>query len=146
MMTTIYDETTVEMAREAARAINAFMAHWDDGIPEASHHTPFQGATVRDIERLFVASVRKSEQHTTFWQARFEGIGYRCFAIRNGEVRFPQSRSFFDIAEDLHDDGPEIVLEIPENDLSIEEDEEIARIIWQTQRGSEQLEPDQSPR
>lgn len=86
------------MAREAARAINEFMSHWNDLLPKEAHTNKFHGAKVVSIARI-LATPEYCTSMTMLWQASFDKCEDLWFEIHNGVVHFPQCRHFF--ADDL---------------------------------------------
>lgn len=123
-MLSMFEETTVVMAREAAVAINTFMAHWNDRIPEQYHSNTFHGAKVIGLARILATPEYEGEK-TTLWEAKFDRYCSRlCFQIREGVAHFAYTRAFYE--EDLSG-----LLVTPSDN---------------NQRPSEQLEPDQSNR
>lgn len=99
-MKNMFDKTSVMMAREAAKAINEFMAHWNDTVPEKLHNNTFHGAKVVSIARILATPEYHSDT-TTLWEVSFDTCEDLWFEICDGVVHFPQSRLFSakDLAE-----------------------------------------------
>src|SRR5262245_40342084 len=117
-MSTMFEQTTIEMARQAALAINEFMAHWNDRLEEGFRSDTFHGAKVTRLSRLLATPAY--ENAATLWEAHFDrDCTNLCFQIRDGIAHFPDTRTFIDVMEPPPDSN---------------------------QRLSEQLEPDQISR
>ncbi len=126
----LYGQVTLEVAREAARAINDYMAHWGDNFSEEfkrslSGPSQLRGAKVVKLKCLLATQIdSSSESPALLWQASFdkEYAQPLLFTIHQGNINRPFTRDFYaeDLAElDAHAEAHDRPLALPGQEVAL---------------------------